>query len=221
MANSQTCPFCQHIFFLDKSTYQIYQNRFPIGHNQVGYTYDEKYSFDVHLYRCPNCQKIFSAAQYTGSALPHQSVHIFPISAAKRFPDYVPLSIRQDYEEACAIVLLSPKASATLARRCIQGMIHDFWNIHEKNLNAEITALKDKIQPSLWNAIDALRKIGNIGAHMEHDINTIVDIEPQEAEKLIKLIELLIKEWYIQRHEQEQLLADIISISDDKQQQRN
>ena len=99
-------------------------------------------------------------------------------------------------------------------------MIHDFWDIHEKNLNAEITSLKDKVSPTLWEVLNGVRSIGNIGAHMEHDINKIVDIEPDEAIKLIKLIEFLIKEWYINRHEQEKLFADIIDIAETKEIER-
>lgn len=79
------------------------------------------------------------------------------------------------------IIELSPKAAATLFRRCLQGMIHDFWNIHEKNLNAEITELQDKVPSSMWKALDGIRKIGNIGAHMESDVNLIVDIDISEA----------------------------------------
>lgn len=126
---------------------------------------------------------------------------IKPNSLAKQFPDYIPETIRNDYEEAYAILHLSPKASATLSRRCLQGMIHDFWDIKLKNLNQEISALKDKIPADLWSSIDALRQLGNIGAHMEKDTDVIVDIDPNEAESLIKLIELLMKEWYINREE--------------------
>ena len=32
----------------------------------------------------------------------------------------------------------------------------------------------------MWQAIDAVRSIGNIGAHMEKDINLIVDVDPEE-----------------------------------------
>ena len=63
-------------------------------------------------------------------------------------------------------------------------------------------------------------RIGNIGAHMENDINTIVDIDPDEANKLIKLIELLIEQWYINRHNQEQLYSDIINIDEQNNKQR-
>ncbi|MCP1830281.1 hypothetical protein ACVIHH_005106 [Bradyrhizobium sp. USDA 4518] len=34
------------------------------------------------------------------------------------------------------------------------------------------------------DAIDAVRIVGNIGAHMEKDVNLIVDIEPGEAQML-------------------------------------
>ena len=87
-------------------------------------------------------------------------------------------------------------------------------------LRAEITSLQNKVSPQLWRVIDSVRKIGNIGAHMERDINLIVDIEPNEAERLLLLIEFLIKDWYINRHEQEKLFSDINSISETKEQQR-
>lgn len=57
-----------------------------------------------------------------------------------------------------------------------------------------------------------MRKIGNIGAHPESDINLIVEIVPGDAEKMLEFIELLINQWYIARHEREQLYEDIIYI---------
>lgn len=139
--------------------------------------------------------------------------HISPFSSAIKFPEYIPLPIRSDYEEACAIVNLSPKASATLSRRCLQGMIRDFWGIKKNRLIDEIDALQDKIPVTQWNAIHALRQLGNIGAHMEKDVNTIIDIEPDEAKQLLKLIELLLEKWYINRHDEENLLDSIIEIN--------
>lgn len=72
----------------------------------------------------------------------------------------------------------SPKASATLSRRCIQGMIRDRWEVKESTLFHEIDAIKDKIDPRTWAAINSVRQIGNIGAHMEKDIDLIVEIDP-------------------------------------------
>ena len=99
-------------------------------------------------------------------------------------------------------------------------MIRDFWNIKENNLSKAITALQDKIPAQQWRVLDGVRRIGNIGAHMEKDINIIVDIDPNEANKLIKLIELLLDQWYINRHEQDELYSDIIDIDNAKQADR-
>ena len=55
---------------------------------------------------------------------------------------------------------------------------------------------------------------------MESDVNTIVDIDEGEAEKLEKLIELLMEKWYIARHDEEMLLQDITAISEEKQEER-
>jgi hypothetical protein len=142
---------------------------------------------------------------------------LIPPSAAKAFPEYIPESIRQDYQEACLIVDRSPKASATLARRCLQGMIRDFWKVAKARLFDEIETIKDKVDPITWKAIDGLRKIGNIGAHMEQDVNLLIDVEPDEAAKLIWLIELLMREWYIHRHERELGLKELDQLAANKQ----
>jgi len=142
---------------------------------------------------------------------------LVPSSSAKVFPDYIPSPIRSDYGEACAIVDLSPKASATLARRCLQGMIRDFWGISRPKLIQEIQELQGKVDSDVWSAIDALRKVGNIGAHMESDIDVIVDVDDDEAAKLIWLIELLMKEWYVAGHDRQERVQQVISVAQAKQ----
>jgi hypothetical protein len=59
-------------------------------------------------------------------------------------------------------------------------------------------------------------EIGNIGAHMEKDINVIVDVDPDEAQLLIGLIEYLVKAWYVERYEKEQHLAEILKVQAEK-----
>ena len=53
------------------------------------------------------------------------------------------------------------------------------------------------------DGIDHVRQVGNIGAHMEKDINVIVDVDPNEAGLLIELAETLFDECYVQRHVRE------------------
>ena len=98
-------------------------------------------------------------------------------------------------------------------------MIRDFWGVSTKRtLWDEIEALKDKpgISSETWDAIDAVRKVGNIGAHMEKDINVIIDVDPNEAAALIGLIEMIIEDWYVARHRRQERLALVKQIGDSK-----
>lgn len=217
------CPYCSHVMSLSSETMsQIYPS-FNKTNGYINTSNGREYynsCLEVTFYNCPNCGEYTISSKGMGTRVKNVNVQIKPLSSAKQFPNFIPFAIRQDYEEACVILNLSPKASATLSRRCLQGMIRDFWDIKLKSLNQEITALKDKIAPDLWDAIDSLRQLGNIGAHMEKDTDIIVDIDPDEAQSLIKLIELLMKEWYINREERKKLFSDILSSNSDKQELR-
>lgn len=143
-------------------------------------------------------------------------------------PDYIPAQILQDYQEACLIKDLSPKASATLSRRCLQGMIRDFGQVKAGRLFDEIkeldenlaagTAPRDVSSDSIA-ALNAIRRIGNIGAHMEKDVSLLIDVDPGEAEALINVIELLLEEWYIERHKRRERFASILAIDEEKTRQ--
>lgn len=211
MQNGYKCPYCGLVTSVTENN----KREFSIA-------YDDKGWFGklfITMQRCVACGSL--SFFLLGDSSWGKAVHYaYPPAGAKSFPDYVPTAIRNDYVEAYSILQLSPKASATLARRCLQGMIHDFWDIHEKNLNAEITALRNKVPAMQWQAIDALRKIGNIGAHMEQDVDRIVDVEPDEAQKLLSLIELLVDKWYVSRHDEEQMYLEITDLGDQKEQER-
>lgn len=164
----------------------------------------------------PILEDTYSDPDYSREA--HESWRLLPESSAKPQPDYIPVAIREDYLQACRIASLSPKASATLARRCLQGMVRDFAGIVEKTLFQEIKKLRKEMDEGKApkgvtfesvEAIDHVRKIGNIGAHMEEDVNLVIEIEPGEAEQLIGLIELLFKEWYVAQRERQRRLDAI------------
>lgn len=100
-------------------------------------------------------------------------------------------------------------------------MIRDFWDINEKRLIDAINRLPEVVDPKTWLAIDAVRKVGNIGAHMEDDINLIVDVDPDEAGLLIGLIEYLLKEWYVTRHERETTVRKLEQLAQEKEDAHN
>lgn len=123
------CPYCSMIMPLTKDTLRVQTPNFEQSRVTSWKSNDEPSNvsaLEISFYKCPNCGQYTITAKGIGNAVKDINVPIRPVSSAKQFPDYIPQAIKQDYEEACAIVYLSPKASATLSRRCLQGMIRDF-----------------------------------------------------------------------------------------------
>lgn len=222
------CPFCNRDTTIRDIDREVSVNDAPHVTNQR-----ENVAALTLFVRCPNSQckrfvlyvLLYATRRnnQAGSQTFYEQIakwQLVPASEAKQFPSYVPEPILKDYEEASLIVGLSPRASATLARRCLQGMIRDFHGIRKRTLSEEIEAINDKVDSLAWEAIDAVRKVGNIGAHMEKDINVIVDVDPDEASMLLSLIESLIEEWYIAQHERESRMRGIVKLGESKEQAR-
>jgi Domain of unknown function (DUF4145) len=222
MGFNWTCPYCGNKTTINEDKYTSEEHYLKISNNEKNGKLLQT-TFIV----CPNneCKKITLFADlYEYNYIPQiwrkgnfiRQWRLLPNSNAKVFPDYIPIPLINDYEEAAKIVELSPKASATLSRRCLQGIIRDFWGISKSRLVDEINAIEDKVDPLTWKSIDAVRKVGNIGAHMEKDINLIIDVEPSEANLLLNLIEMLFEEWYIHKYEREQKLLEIVDLARSK-----
>lgn len=230
------CPYCGVAQVISRDRFAEPRFHLAVSGAKLG----DDIAFEVEAIVCANddCRKLslqfwLANGEYVGHALQItkrlKKWQLLPASSAKPQPDCVPKALQADYNEACAIRDLSPKASATLARRCIQGMIRDFCKITRGRLIDEINELKKLVddghapagvQADSVEAIDHVRKIGNIGAHMEADINVIVDVEPDEAQTLIGLIELLFEEWYVARDQRKRRLAEIKAISESKAEAR-
>jgi DNA-binding response OmpR family regulator len=95
-------------------------------------------------------------------------------------------------------------------------MIRDVWNIRKRNLAQAIEALKKRVDPDAWKAIDGVRTVGNIGAHMEKDVNLIVAVDPKEAEILLRLLEALVDDWYVKPRDRQALYAKVTSVAQQK-----
>ena len=224
-----TCPYCgDHTTITDPNTdsgfTQVLAERSE--HGKIGLKYT--------AITCPNiqCRKLSLAVELRTWSWKGQNRSIgvliekwklLPRSGAMPQPDYIPDPIRQDYEEACLIINDSPKASATLFRRCLQGMVRDYWSLPKSkrgNLKQELDSISEDVDPDVWQAIDSVRSVGNIGAHMEKDINVIVDVDPEEAGLLKELIEMLFADWYVQRHKRKERTAAAILLANKKQEER-
>lgn len=223
-----TCPYCGHAATIREHDRDVAAHTVNIENALGGAKV-----FVQRSIRCPNdrCRRVtvtysmhepvpvgMHGAYEPGKLL--QAWRLIPPAQMKILPPYVPRPIVEDYEEACKIAELSPKAAATLARRALQGMIRDFHKIAKPRLKDEVDALQGVVDPLVWKAIDAVRSTGNIGAHMEKDINVLVDVDPDEARLLIGLIEILVDDWYVARHRREESLNAVVDLGKAKQDQR-
>ncbi|MGL4441678.1 MAG: DUF4145 domain-containing protein [Bosea sp. (in: a-proteobacteria)] len=226
-----SCSFCGQSQVVTDSNFHQSRDQFYLGKSKAG-----DVGLNIYAIRCssPSCNEVTLSVSYVSSIFRGsdwrdnetiQSWRLLPDSAWRPQPDYIPEALREDYREACVIKDKSPKAAATLARRCLQGMIRDFCGISKRRLIDEIVELRKLVEngqapkgvdPESIEAIDAIRSIGNIGAHMENDISVIVDVDPGEAQSLIELIEMLFDEWYVARRVREEKLARVKMIAAEK-----
>lgn len=229
-----TCPHCNRAQTVTGAKHSSGASHIGIGDHYLGSA-----SMYWSAMGCANdvCKRLtVHAAVYRDEYVPSTGRHeisgeavifrrLIPEGAAKPQPEYIPVALREDYEEACLVRDVSPKAAATLARRCLQGMIRDFCGITKKRLIDEIIALREAIADGTAprdvsgdsvEAIDHVRTIGNIGAHMESDVNVIIPVEADEAQALIELIEMLFEEWYVERQSRKDRLARIAAIASSK-----
>ena len=83
-----------------------------------------------------------------------------------------------------------------------------------------ILALTIYLFPKNNTEYKQLKDIGNIGAHPAANVDVIVDVEPGEAETLLALINLIIRQTYIQRNADQELLQEVERISVRKAEQQ-
>ena len=162
------CPHCEHAVTISDERYTADNHTLDIENS------DGRCTLRSIFIVCPNhdCRKFTLTAELRHSVFNNTRGEILqgklnqwaliPATSSKHFPDYVPNVILNDYKEACLIRDLSPKASATLSRRCLQGILRDYWEVKPDNLVKEIEQIKDRVDHITWDAIDAVRKLGNI-----------------------------------------------------------
>lgn len=135
---------------------------------------------NLYLSQCFTCKK-FSVWVHDSLLFPKKSYVVPPN------PD-LPDDIRRDYEEAGAILDISPRGSAALLRLAIQKLcIH--LGESGKNINDDIASLvKRGLDKRVQQALDVVRVIGNNAVHPGHmDITDDKDI----ARTLFGLVNLI------------------------------
>ena len=145
-------------------------------------TYSDYAVNNIWFSRCFNCEEV---ALWVYNRMIHpQSGEAPPAN-----PD-MPEDIRRDYDEASAILDLSPRGAAALIRLAIQKICKELGK-PGRNINDDIGALvKDGLDRRVQQALDAVRVIGNSAVHPGQ-----IDIRDDRAiaEALFRLLNLIVE----------------------------
>ncbi|MBD8565450.1 DUF4145 domain-containing protein [Oxalobacteraceae sp. CFBP 8763] len=152
---------------------------------------------------CPACNKaIIKLQENDWSSGTELRLRVIQPKSTSRMPAPadVPTELAEDFNEAAAVLEDSPKASAALSRRCVQGILR-LNGYEQKDLAPAIEAiLKSKQLPShLADSLDSIRNVGNFAAHPMKDSNSgaIVPVEPHEADWNLDVLEGLFDFFYV------------------------
>lgn len=161
---------------------------------------------------CPECKEPVVRLEARVPSTPPQQYQgpividtftAYPKNAAARpLPAEVSAPYKQDFDEAVAVLSLSPKASAALSRRNLQAILREKANTKKKDLADQIDEVMaaGHLPTHILEGLDAVRNIGNFAAHAIKSTSTgeIVEVEPGEAEWNLDVLESLFDFYFVQ-----------------------
>jgi len=192
------CPHClKEVYFL------------PVKDEHLGD--DSSGHFKIYVTKCPACYLLIIkllvgkiASSYSREYIEGTVFEVMVHPSIKgRVPigEGVPNDLLSDYDEACKVLHLSPKASAALSRRCLQAIIREHLSITERTLFEEIEKASQlpSLPSDMSGDLHTLREMGNSAAHPMKNPNTgvIINIVPEEAEYMLEIIEHLFDHLFI------------------------
>lgn len=122
---------------------------------------------------------------------------------SRRLDAAVPDRFRKDYTEAAAIIDLSPRMSAVLARRILGDLLRLHGKTKSKYLTPQIDEFnKNKSHPRrLRDNLHHFREVSDFCAHtQESDEGEIIDVSREEAEWTLDITDRLFEYFIIERH---------------------
>lgn len=157
----------------------------------------------ANLLVCPNpdCVGVVVAASpFNDINSDYQPLDFLPQAVVAEPDPLIPAPVRADLYEArrCATVT-AHKAVATMCRRALQGACLDQGATSGKRLYEQIDEVvaANKVHGSLKEWADAIRFIGNSGAHPGSD--GLEAVTPEEAEDILAFTEEFMQLTYVAR----------------------
>jgi hypothetical protein len=237
------CVYCQATLAADSLPTQSVL--LPIG-DTSGYSANHgngNYTAVIESQVCPNCNRFKLTAHLHVNKPPRvrignqegepikqllKSWPLIPEVAAKVYPAFIPEDIRKDYAEAAMLRSVSTRACAMVARRTLQRIVRETCSVHKSTLRQEFLSIRDRVDPLLYNAVHNILNLSinpaqsssatiqTVGSKLEADVNQFQEATEFEADKLIQLVELLLDQLYVERHQKESLMKKVVDDADSR-----
>jgi len=161
----------------------------------------EQHNFE--FWECPTCEKLIIKESRVNKKNNSQSVvfMLYPLASQRQpVPQEVPAKLAKMYEEATLVLPFSEEASAALSRRCLQAVLLDAGKVTSKDLAPQIDEVLPQLPTYLKTQVDAVRNIGNFGAHPNKSkaSGEIIEVEVGEAEWNLDVLDALFDFYYVQ-----------------------
>jgi hypothetical protein len=164
----------------------------------------------VSLSTCPACAGVIATAavaQGEGATI----TSMLPTAIPAQPDELIPAAIRVDlFEARLCFSVGAYKATAGMCRRALQGAVVQQGATPKKTLAAQIDEVvnSNKVHASLKDWADAIRLIGNSGAHVGDD--GLETVTAEEAQDLLDFTEQFLELTYVVTARVKSRLADRI-----------
>ncbi len=131
-------------------------------------------------------------------------------SASRELSELVKDPYRRDYVEAAAIIEMSPRMAAVLARKIVADLLEDHAGISEYTLKTSLDKfIADESHPvRIREHLQHLREIGDFGAHTKKDsTGQVIEVSRDDANWTLALVDRLFEYFIIDPSRDHQLRA--------------
>lgn len=126
---------------------------------------------------------------------------IYPLTEqASPLSPEVPSEYRSLYSEAVAVLPISPRASAALARMLLEMILVNQGAPKSRDLFAQIEWCLNQGVPSyIGETLDDVRKVGKFAAHFKQNLHNgeVLEVEPGEAEFVLANVVNLLDFYFV------------------------
>lgn len=162
---------------------------------------------------CPECKRAILSLE--GSL--HSEVLLWPKSepAARPVSEDVPAHIAQMYREASLVLPISPRASASLSRLCLEAVLTEAGGAAAFHIQGKIEQVRDNVPAYVWQWLHAVRRVAKYGAHYKvgeeegGEEEVVLDVSPEEAGQLLDALDQVFDHYYVKPAQAARFMAHL------------